>query len=279
MVSKFLSVVGAAPIQERTKLKPQNQPRLENQQRHWRAKTMKPRKKASENEQPATKKRKTAGNSSQMNPKQKVGKVPNVNTARWKPLPQSTRDYIAAAIDIAIYNALPLKGSKMEASQEHLSQLKHRFLDRCSSLKVPVSKLKDLRNVQRSCVSKEEYLKEDEVSLRVLQDELDKILKTMEQNSEDVDKLQNEISTLRAFLDETENEQFQNVGVGVLNLPELPEASFQQTTLQEKLMAIGNQVSLRQDLQIIQHCPAMQNLLTFLEHAHAEAENVSPIGH
>ncbi|XP_048381355.1 centromere protein Q-like [Stegostoma tigrinum] len=265
--------------------------------KHRRAKIMEPRKKVSkttstgaagkkniemgykENELPAKKKRKTTDASIQINPKQKKVKVSTVDTARWKPLPQSTKDYITAAVDIAIYNALPQKGSKMEASQEHLSQLRHRFLDRCSSIKVPVSKLRDLKNVQRSYASKKEHLREDEASLQILQDELDKILATLERNGEEVDKLQNEISSLRTFLDETENNEFQNVGVGVLNLPELPEASFQQTTLQEKLMAIGNHDALLQDLQTIQRCPAVQNLLTFLEHAHAEADTVSPIDH
>ncbi|XP_072354194.1 centromere protein Q-like [Scyliorhinus torazame] len=232
-----------------------------------------------ESEPPAKRQRKTAGTSSQINPRHKKVKEATAKTARWKPLPQRTRDYIAATVDIAVYNSLPQKGSKRDASEEHLSQLRQRFLDRCSSIQAPVSKLKDLKNIKKCCASQEEYLREDEASLKMLQNELDKTLDTLERNSEEVEKLQDEISRLRAFLDETENDEFQNVDTGVLNLPELPEASFQQATLQEKLMGIGNRDALLQDLQTIQRSPAMQNLLTFLESAHAEADGVSPIGH
>ncbi|XP_038656905.1 centromere protein Q-like isoform X3 [Scyliorhinus canicula] len=192
-----------------------------------------------ESEPPAKRQRKTAGTPSQINPRYKKVKESIAKTARWKPLPQSARDYIAATVDIAVYNSLAQKGSKSDASQEHLSQLRQRFLDRCSSIQAPVSNLKDLKNIKKSCASQEEHLREDEASLKMLQ----------------------------------------NVDTGVLNLPELPEASFQQATLQEKLMGIGNRDALLQDLQTIQRSPAMQNLLTFLEYAHAEADGVSPIGH
>ncbi|XP_078063866.1 centromere protein Q [Mustelus asterias] len=231
-----------------------------------------------ESEPPAKRQRETAGTSSQINPKHKKVKVSSVKIARWKPLPQSTRDYIAAAVDIAVYNSLPQKGFKKEDSQEHLSHLRQRFLDRCSSIQAPVSKLKDLKNIKKSCAFQEEHLREDEASLQMLQNELDKTLDTLERNSEEVEKLQDEISHLKAFLDETENDEFQNVDSGVLSLPELPEASFQQATLQEKLMGIGNRDAILQDLQTIQRSPALQNLLAFLERAHTEADGVSPIG-
>ncbi|XP_038656904.1 centromere protein Q-like isoform X2 [Scyliorhinus canicula] len=209
-----------------------------------------------ESEPPAKRQRKTAGTPSQINPRYKKVKESIAKTARWKPLPQSARDYIAATVDIAVYNSLAQKGSKSDASQEHLSQLRQRFLDRCSSIQAPVSNLKDLKNIKKSCASQEEHLREDEASLKMLQNELDKTLDTLERNSEEVEKLQDEISRLRAFLDETENDEFQ-----------------------EKLMGIGNRDALLQDLQTIQRSPAMQNLLTFLEYAHAEADGVSPIGH
>uniref|UniRef100_UPI00398EDBD9 centromere protein Q n=1 Tax=Pristiophorus japonicus TaxID=55135 RepID=UPI00398EDBD9 len=232
-----------------------------------------------ETEPPAKKRRKTACATSQINPKQRKVTVSIAKASRWKPLPHSTRDYLTATINSAMYKSWPQKGFEKESSQDHLSQLRQRLLDRCSSIQVPVSRLKDLKNVKKSCALQTEHLREDEATLQILQDELDQTLDTLERNREEVERLEDDISSLRELLDDAEGGELQNMNPGVLNLPELPQTSFQQATLQEKLMAIRNRDDLLLDLQTTQRSPEVRNLLTFLELAHAEADGLSPIGH
>ncbi|XP_067833200.1 centromere protein Q [Heptranchias perlo] len=231
-----------------------------------------------ESEPPVKKQRTRLDAPNQMNRKQKVARVSAAKAARWKPLPQSTRDYIAAAVNIAMYNSLPQRGSEMEASQEHLVHLRRRFLARCSSIKVPVGKLKDLKNLKKSYELQKDHLREDEATLQTLQDELEKTLESLEQNTMEVEKLQDDIKALKDLLDETGCEELQNVSPGVLNVPELPQTSFQERPLQEKLADVENRDDLLKDLQTIRRSSNMQNLLAFLEGAHAEADKVSPLG-
>ncbi|XP_059818688.1 centromere protein Q-like [Hypanus sabinus] len=222
-------------------------------------------------EEPATREPATT----QQNPKQKTVRVPPARLTRWKTLPQTTRDFIADAIDRALLSSLPRTDSDQEASLQLLRQLERRLLDRCSSLLVPPGKLKDLKDCRRLLVLEEAQLKEGEAALQNLQEELDRTLDRLERNRDEAEVLQEEIGQLRGFLEEAEDQGMQDRAPGVLNLPPLPPESFQQPTLQDQLMSVKNPRQILSELHALQRSSHVQMLSGFLEQAHAAAELLS----
>nr|XP_032648567.1 centromere protein Q [Chelonoidis abingdonii] len=161
--------------------------------------------------------------------------------------------------------------------QKHLNLLKERLLRHYKTLKVPIGKLSNLKNVLSLKVAEKQNLSSNEEAMALLQEEITTVVQTAENTDENIQSLQDKIQTLRNRLEEAEDKAkklFQKNGTGVLSLPELPKHSLTAPILQEEILKIQDQKGILKDLSTIQHSPEMKNMLTLLEQAYEKVDSL-----
>ncbi|GAB5571594.1 centromere protein Q isoform X1 [Prionailurus iriomotensis] len=158
-----------------------------------------------------------------------------------------------------------------EQVQYHLNYLKKRLLQLCENLKVPPKKLKDLTNVSSLLKMERAEHRANEEGLALLQEEIDKILETIESMTGNIHSLKNKIQILTSEVEEEEEKvkQMFQIDSGVLCLPELSQKSLKAPTLQKEILTlIPNHNALLKDLDVLHNSPQMKNMLTFIEEAY-----------
>ncbi|CAM4531063.1 centromere protein Q isoform X1 [Caretta caretta] len=198
-------------------------------------------------------------------------------TAAWQPLPASSIDHLGGMMDSVILSILSKSIQEKDDIQKHLNLLKERLLRRYRTLKVPVGKLSNLKNVPSLKVAEKENLSFNEEAAALLQEEITTAVQTAENTDENIQSLQDKIQSLRNRLEEAEDKAkkvFQKNGTGVLSLPELPKHSLTAPTLQEEILKIQDQKGILKDLSTIQHSAEMKNMLTLLEQAYEKVDSL-----
>ncbi|XP_041115109.1 centromere protein Q isoform X2 [Polyodon spathula] len=160
-------------------------------------------------------------------------------SAKWKPLSQSSLDYLSTTFNMSILSILAGKGKEKEEIQRHLNIIKDRFLAQCAKLKVPPGKFVDIGRVRHLHLTEKQKTTAGETSLHSLE-----LLQRSEKN--------------------------------VLHLPRLPDSSFTGSTQQEELLKITDPQAALQNVLAIQSSKEMQNMLAFLEQAHSQADDLWP---
>ncbi|XP_077668526.1 centromere protein Q isoform X3 [Eretmochelys imbricata] len=191
--------------------------------------------------------------------------------AAWQPLPASSIDHLGGMMDSVILSILSKSIQEKDDIQKHLNLLKER------TLKVPVGKLSNLKNVPSLKVAEKENLSFNEEAAALLQEEITTAVQTAENTDENIQSLQDKIQSLRNQLEEAEDKAkkvFQKNGTGVLSLPELPKHSLTAPTLQEEILKIQDQKGILKDLSTIQHSAEMKNMLTLLEQAYEKVDSL-----
>ncbi|XP_032706430.1 centromere protein Q-like, partial [Lontra canadensis] len=103
------------------------------------------------------------------------------------------------------------------------------------------------------------------------QEEIDKIVETIESMTGNIQSLKNKIQVLTSEVEEEEEKvkQMFQIDSGILCLPELSQKSLKAPTLQkEMLTSIPNHKALLRDLDVLHNSSQMKNVLTFIEEAY-----------
>lgn len=190
----------------------------------------------------------------------------------WQPLSKSSREHLQTMMESVIIAVLSNSIRENEQIQYHLNHLKNRLLQLCETLKVPSKKLKGLTNVSSLLKMERSQHRDNEEGLALLQEEIDKVVETVESVTMNIQSLKNKIQILTSEVEEEEEKVKQMVpvdGSGVLSLPELSQKSLKAPTLQKEILTlIPNQDALLKDLDILRNSSPMKNMLTFIEEAY-----------
>ncbi|XP_040329662.1 centromere protein Q isoform X1 [Herpailurus yagouaroundi] len=233
-------------------------------------------------ELPERKVRNTAKNKNPKHlPSEVTGRTENTNLKRvkvafnkrktWQPLSKRSREHLQAMMESVIITILSNNIREHEQVQYHLNYLKKRLLQLCENLKVPPKKLKDLTNVSSLLKMERAEHRANEEGLALLQEEIDKILETIESMTGNIHSLKNKIQILTSEVEEEEEKvkQMFQIDSGVLCLPELSQKSLKAPTLQKEILTlIPNHNALLKDLDVLHNSPQMKNMLTFIEEAY-----------
>ncbi|XP_004780475.1 centromere protein Q isoform X1 [Mustela putorius furo] len=189
----------------------------------------------------------------------------------WQPLSESSREHLQTMMDSVIIAILSNNVRENERVQYHLNYLKKRLLQLCETLKVPPKKLKDLTNVSNLLKMERAQHRANEEGLALLQEEIDKIVETIESTTGNIQSLKNKIQVLTSEVEEEEEKvkQMFQIDIGILCLPELSQKSLKAPTLQKEILtSIPNHEALLRDVDILHNSSQMKNMLTFIEEAY-----------
>ncbi|XP_029800171.1 centromere protein Q [Suricata suricatta] len=204
-------------------------------------------------------------------------KIASNKRKTWQPLSKSSREHLKTMIESVIIEILSNNIREHEQVQYHLNYLKKRLLQLCETLKVPPIKLKDLTNVSSLLKMERAQHRANEEGLALLQEEIDKILETIESMTGNIHSLKNKIQILTSEVEEEEEKVKQafHINAGVLCLPELSQKSLKAPTLQKEILAlIPNHNALLKDLDVLHNSSQMKNVLTFIEEAYKRLDAV-----
>ncbi|XP_075411108.1 centromere protein Q isoform X2 [Tenrec ecaudatus] len=167
----------------------------------------------------------------------------------WKPLSKINQEHLQAMIESTVL-----------------------LLQLCETLKVPPTNLKNITNVSNLLKMEKAQHKANEEDLTLLQEEVDKIVETIESVTGNIHSLKSKIQILTNEVEEVEKKTKQVLQLdhsGVLNLPELSESSLKAPLLQDEMLTlIPNQNALLKDLETLHKSSQMKNMLTFIEEAY-----------
>ncbi|XP_065443585.1 centromere protein Q isoform X3 [Chrysemys picta bellii] len=90
-------------------------------------------------------------------------------TAAWQPLPDSSIDHLGVMMDSVILFILSKSIQEKDDIQKHLNLLKERLLRHYKTLKVPIGKLSNLKNVLSLKVAEKQNLSSNEEAMALLQ--------------------------------------------------------------------------------------------------------------
>ncbi|XP_062954057.1 centromere protein Q [Cynocephalus volans] len=206
----------------------------------------------------------------------KLVKIAPNKRKTWQPLSKSSREHLQAMMESAIIPILIKSIREQEQIQYHLNFLKKRLLQLCETLKVPPKKLKDLANVSSLLKMESAQNRANEEGLASLQEEIHKIVETVEVMTGNIQGLKNKIQILASEVEEEEEKVKQMLQMdcsGVLSLPELSQNSLRAPTLQKEILTlIPNQNALLKDLDVLHNSSQMKDMLTFIEEAYKKLD-------
>ncbi|NXJ66572.1 CENPQ protein, partial [Rostratula benghalensis] len=195
-------------------------------------------------------------------------KVTAAKIGSWQTLSEASRRYLETVMDSIILSILCQQSVKKDNVQKHLNLLKERVLRLFKTLKVPLGKLGNLKNVQSLQMAEKQMLEKNQESLVQLQEDITEAERSAGCTEEAIQQLQYKIQVLKNQLEEEEKKAkkvFHESGSGALHLPELPKCSFQAPPLQEELLKIKNRKGLLKDMNTIQQSADLRNMLTLIE--------------
>ncbi|XP_021547744.1 centromere protein Q [Neomonachus schauinslandi] len=199
-------------------------------------------------------------------------KIASNKRKTWQPLSETSREHLQTMMDSVIIAILSNNIGENERVQYHLNYLKKRLLQLCETVKVPPKKLKDLTNVSSLLKMERAQHRANEEGLALLQEEIDKIVETVESMTGNIQSLKNKIQVLTSEVEEEEEkikQMFHIDSSGVLCLPELSQKSLKAPTLQKEILTlIPNHNALLKDLDVLHNSTQTRNMLTFIEEAY-----------
>ncbi|XP_034847436.1 centromere protein Q [Mirounga leonina] len=199
-------------------------------------------------------------------------KIASNKRKTWQPLSESSREHLQTMMDSVIIAILSNNIGENERVQYHLNYLKKRLLQLCETVKVPPKKLNDLTNVSSLLKMERAQHRANEEGLALLQEEIDKIVETVESMTGNIQSLKNKIQVLTSEVEEEEKkvkQMFHIDSSGVLCLPELSQKSLKAPTLQKEILTlIPNHNALLKDLDVLHNSTQTRNMLTFIEEAY-----------
>ncbi|XP_034503842.1 centromere protein Q isoform X2 [Ailuropoda melanoleuca] len=173
-------------------------------------------------------------------------KIASNRRKTWHPLSESSREHLQTMMDSIIIAILSNNIRENERVQYHLNYLKKRLLQLCETLKVPPKKLKDLTNVSSLLKMEKAQHRDNEEGLALLQEEIDKIVETLESMTGNIQSLRNKVQVLTSEV----------------------EAEEEKVKQKEILTLIPNHNALLKDLHVLHNSSQMKNMLTFIEEAY-----------
>ncbi|XP_077173900.1 centromere protein Q isoform X3 [Paroedura picta] len=195
--------------------------------------------------------------------------------AKWQLLPESSRAYLDSMMHgfiLAIAHENPQNQREIE---KHLNLLKERLLKRFETLRVPLDKQSNLKNMKKFQAEEEEKIAAIETGLVELQEAIEKSVEETQLRHEETVRLQNEMQALKCELaaeEEMMNKLFCKESHDVLALPKLPKESLVAPVLQELILKIPNQEGVLRDLNKIQQSEVMKAMLDSLEKAYKNVD-------
>nr|XP_044632767.1 centromere protein Q isoform X2 [Equus asinus] len=131
-------------------------------------------------------------------------KISSDKRKTWQPLSKSSREHLQTMMESVIIAILSNNVIENEQVQYHLNFLKKRLLQVFETLKVPPKKPKDLTNVSSLLKTERAQHRANEEGLALLQEEIDKIVETIESMTGDIESLKNKIQILTSGVEDEE---------------------------------------------------------------------------
>lgn len=203
-------------------------------------------------------------------------KISSNKRTTWQPLPKNTEEYLRSMMESVILEVLSKNIKRKTQVQYHLNYLKERLLQQCGTLKVPSRKLNYSTDVSNLLKMERAQERANEEDLALLQEEIDKIVKTTESVTESIQSLKNKVQILTNEVKEEEQkvkQEFNIVSNKVLALPELSEKSLKAPILQREMLAlIPNQNALLKDLDVLHSSAPVKNMAAFIQEAYQKLD-------
>lgn len=194
----------------------------------------------------------------------------------WKQISVSSVAELEKVLDLSILAVLSRKQANKKEVQEHLNALKKRFLDYCSTLKVP-------RNTQKqegAAYRLQEEIKKsaaEKQTLGSLDENLRAVVSTLEKNEQEMNALEHQCSVLRNSLQDTEEEADEvfHRREKILDIPLLLPAKDKITLEAELRKAVPDheaETMARKLGEILQNSESLQDAkeLMLLAHRHLD---------
>ncbi|XP_033847558.1 centromere protein Q [Periophthalmus magnuspinnatus] len=196
----------------------------------------------------------------------------------WRQMSVSSLADLEKILDLSILATLARKRADKKEVQEHLNAVKKRFLDHCSTLKVPSHKQKP--EVATYRVQEEtKKLEAEKQTLGSLEENLRAVVSALEKNEHEMNSLEHQCSVLRNRLQDQEEEAqeiFQKKD-SVLNLPPL-RPSKDEPTLEAKMrksMSDSDAETMARRLgEILQNRESLQDAQELLSLAHKQVDEL-----
>ncbi|XP_063814568.1 centromere protein Q-like isoform X2 [Pseudophryne corroboree] len=189
-----------------------------------------------------------------------------------KSLSTEVSEYIEICINTAIMSVLSNKKlTSFHAVQTQLSNLKARLLQHCKKIKVPVSKLGNVKSLRRELVEEQRKMEINQATLDSLTHEVEKAVKaanTVEESTEDLE------AKLEWLKQRAEGADQSPDTVKHLDPIQLPKSTFKAQTMQEKVQKLRSSKILLGELSQIESSPVYKNMLTLIEKSYAEIDSL-----
>ncbi|MEE6518752.1 hypothetical protein FKM82_029939 [Ascaphus truei] len=149
------------------------------------------------------------------------------------------------------------------------------LLRHCHSMKVPATKLGNLKSLRRDLAEEQHRMEANEVTLQALQDDIEKAVQTAHRIEEDIVPLEEKVETLKREADERRDQQLEvnHANSGTL---QLPKATFRAPTMHEDVRMLKNPDLLLKELRVIEETSAAMDLRRLIEKSYAETDALRP---
>nr|XP_033794153.1 centromere protein Q [Geotrypetes seraphini]XP_033794154.1 centromere protein Q [Geotrypetes seraphini] len=195
-------------------------------------------------------------------------------TATWKPLPNSSQEYLKAEMDEVVLSLFGQKILGKEDLDTHLNTLRVSLLKDFQNLKVPTLNLGSLKNTQNHLAQEEQLLKSSQETLELLQGEIANNVKANEELDEEIQSLQQKIKLLQNEKVYEERKTFQLSSTGFLTFSQLSKYGMEVPFLQNDMPCVGDQVGLLKDLNTVHNSAVVQKVQMLLEHAYEKTDEL-----
>lgn len=196
----------------------------------------------------------------------------------WKQMSLSSVAELEKILDLSVLATLAWKQGNKKEVQEHLNALKKRFLEHCSSLKVPGYKQKQ-EGAAHHLQEESKKSEAEKQTLGSLEENLRAVVSALEKNEQETNALEHHCSVLRNKLQDQEEESeevFQRQET-VLSLPALWPAK-DLTTLEAKMRkAVPDseaETMARKLGEILQYSESLQDAQELLSLAHRHEDEI-----
>ncbi|XP_071986028.1 centromere protein Q isoform X3 [Engystomops pustulosus] len=207
---------------------------------------------------------------------QTSGKRPRRQSPEEKdgcPLQAEVIQHIERCINTALWSVLSRKkGKAFEPVENHLSYLQRRLLQVCKDLRVPASKLGNLKNLARDVQEEQRKVEVLEDTVEALNREIEEAVETADQITESIMNLEGKLKTLKQQA--TDSSQFSDPMSSNKDTLHLPPSTFEAPIMQDQAKKLENPSLILKEVCRVRSDPIYKNMLGLLETSYAEISNL-----
>ncbi|XP_073444385.1 centromere protein Q-like isoform X2 [Dendrobates tinctorius] len=219
------------------------------------------------------KKRKMKGSEEQTSGKRQRSNSPEdkdgqlIKRQNARPLHIAVLQYIEACFNTAEMSVLSKKKvSAIESPQHHLSHLKQRLLKFCKKIRLPVTTVHKVNNLDKDILEEQHKMMVYEDTLESLKHEIQEAVETTEKIEDAIVALEGKIEAMKKL---TQDQIVLNI-----DALELPQRTFEAPTMQGMAKKLKNPKLLLKAISRVQSNPIYKNALNLLQMSYAETSTL-----